>query len=70
MNATSGAAGEPYFTTYQAVGPVLLAVMSADSFHACTDRAIANKTHSRGSTEGEASGGVVGLGDTSRALLR
>lgn len=30
--------------TYQAVGHVRLAIMSADSFHACMDRAIVTKS--------------------------
>ena len=41
--------GEQYTATYQAVGAVTLAVMSADDFYAYTDRAIANKSMTGGS---------------------
>ncbi|CAM9448646.1 unnamed protein product, partial [Hapterophycus canaliculatus] len=41
-------AGEHYATTYEAAGPVTLAVMSANEFHACTDRAIVNKSNTTG----------------------
>lgn len=40
-----GTAGEQYSTTYEAAGAVTLAVMSADEFHAYTDRAIVNKSN-------------------------
>lgn len=36
--------------------------MSADSFHACTDRAIVNKTHNRGSFAAAAGAGGHGGG--------
>ena len=54
--------GEQYFTTYEAAGPVSLAVVSAEDFHACTDRAIVNKTTTgawvRGDTDASAAGGA------------
>eukprot|EP00752_Nemacystus_decipiens_P012745 g11286.t1 len=60
-------AGEHYSTTYQAEGPVTLAVMSADEFHACTDRAIVNKSNtSAGGGEGQ-SGSVPEGGDAGDA---
>ena len=42
------AAGEHYSTTYEAGGAVTLAVMSANEFHAYTDRAIVNKSNTIG----------------------
>lgn len=47
MNIDPSAAthqGEPYTTTYEAVGPVALAVMSAENFHGYTDRVMAIKS--------------------------
>lgn len=44
-NSAIDTAGEHYSTTYEAEGAVTLAVMSANEFHACTDRAIINKSN-------------------------
>lgn len=60
--------GEPYFTTYQAVGRVLLAIMDADNFHGWTDRAIANKTHTRASHV--ESYGITGMGGSVGVQVR
>ncbi|CAM9523505.1 unnamed protein product [Scytosiphon promiscuus] len=48
-------AGEQYATTYEAAGPVTLAVMSANEFHACTDRAIVKKSYTTGAADGDQS---------------
>lgn len=53
-NPYTDTSGEHYSTTYQADGAVTLAVMSADEFHACTDRAIVNKSNTvAGGGEGQ-----------------
>lgn len=51
--------GEQYFTTYEAATPVRLAVMSADDFHACTDRAIVNKSNTVGGAVNTGMGGTA-----------
>jgi len=48
LDTSTRPAGEHYSTTYQAEGAVTLAVMSANEFHAYTDRAIVNKSNTVG----------------------
>lgn len=67
--------GEQYCTTYEAVGEVRLAVMAADDFHACTDRAIVNKSNTAtggGGTErrGDENPTATAEGDDSQTLTR
>lgn len=67
--------GEQYCTTYEAVGEVQLAVMTAEDFHACIDRAIVNKSNTAaggGGTErrGDESSTATAEGDDSQNLTR
>ncbi|CAM9376483.1 unnamed protein product [Ectocarpus sp. 12 AP-2014] len=52
-------AGEQYSTTYEAAGPVTLAVMGVNDFHACTDRAIVNKSNTSGVGGGSSEASVT-----------
>lgn len=51
--------GEQYSTTYEAAGPVTLAVMGVNDFHACTDRAIVNKSNTSGVGGGSSEASVT-----------
>lgn len=68
--------GEQYCTTYEAVGEVRLAVMAADDFHACIDRAIVSKSNATAGGGGTERGGdgsctaTAGGGDSQNSTRR